>query len=213
MAGNVDNKKTKFFDISLAYRGYLDEPVPSELFDAVVSGKAKRALTIVQPVMILLAGVVLTIIVLPYIGSEDNATFTKSAQARALTSHSTYADDQVYPVRVSADDIDHLNSWLSYRLGKHLFAPSLDNLGYTLLGANILPDDNQISATLVYQNKDKVRVSVFIRKINGAQSPELLDSGQSDKFNWINWDKNWMRYVVVSELDRLALEKIRDQIN
>ncbi len=206
-------KKVPSFNIAQAYQGFVDEPVPSIIFDAVEAGGSKRAFTIGLFVVAFLIGIG-TALFWGKISADSADTILNAlpAEQLAISAHKTIALDQVYPVQVNADDIDHLNSWLSYRLETSVSVPQFEQLGYTLIGANLIPDGDMISSMAVYENQQQERVSLLTRYASGQQEGNEVDEAHHQSINVIRWDKHGYQYALTSSLNTSKLHSIRKLI-
>src|SRR5918999_1247913 len=59
--------------------------------------------------------------------------------AQALNAHKVYTVEVRHPVEVAAADAEHLQQWLSKRVGYRLRAPNLEAQGLHLVGGRLLP--------------------------------------------------------------------------
>jgi len=203
------DKKSSSLNITNAYQGFLDEPVPSALFDVIVSDKVTRLVKAVKIGLLLLAGFLIAIAI-GHVSEEhlNENIETVNLQQLAVSSHATFATDAIYPVHVTGDDIYHLMRWISYRLGKHVKIKQLDSIGYTLLGGNLIPDGNTASASIVYENQHKKRTTLFVRKSHHIEKSQAPQQGQQGEFNWLSWESGQGQQVIVSELDHEELLKM-----
>jgi len=200
--------------IAQAYQGFLDEPVPSILFDAVVSGKANRILNTIKLGLFILAGY-LAAVLIEKIDTNEPALFDPkiNIEQLAVSSHTTFANDAVYPVRVGSDDIDHLSRWLAYRSDMQISIPQLSTLGFSLLGGNTIPDSGNISAMLVYENVQGSKLSVLYRNTLFENNTEPSNSGKLDNYHWHSFHSQplgnqQLKIVIVSELDQNELQRV-----
>ena len=93
-------------------------------------------------------------------GAGTPTTFTRQA---AFT-HALYAADPRRPVEVSANEEKSLVTWLTRRLGHSVHAPDLDALGYALVGGRLVAGNEKPTALLMYENADKERLTLQVRK-------------------------------------------------
>jgi len=208
MPNTLIKKKLSPINIAQAYQGFLEEPVPSHIFDAVVSGKANRIFNIAKIGLLLVAGFVLSMAIGLINNDEINSLESSiNIEQLAVSSHITFAKDAVYPVRVGNNDLDHLRRWLSYRLGQQVQIQSLGNVGYSLLGGNIVPDGDGVSAMIVYENAQGVKLSLFIRNAQFANDLEQ-STGIIDNYNWTAWDNGQTHSVLVSEIENTGLQQL-----
>jgi len=199
-------------NISLAYQGFVEEPVPSELFDAIVSGKMHRVLSWVKSILLLGLGALVALLILHTYNKQEFKKNTIIAAHMALSAHNTFAQDAVYPVHVDAKDTGHLTNWLSYRMGKQLSIKNIEHIGYTLLGANIVPDEHLTSASVIYEDNEKTRVSVFTRFATLENPERMVTQGTDNKLNWIARYSLDDQVVIVGELEHTELDKVFNEL-
>lgn len=200
-------------NVAKAYQGFVDEPIPSALFDVIESGSAKRIIHFFSIAVAFFAGAILILLInnlTPEI--EDVALGTLSAEQLAISSHNTLAKDIVHPVQVRADDMSHLNEWLSYRVGTDIALEVLTAVDFTLIGANQIPDGSNPSSQVVYENAAKDRLSLFTRHYGGSTELSALSKIQFEATNALLWQNSGKQYVLVGSLSHEILEAIYRQI-
>lgn len=207
------HKKVPSFNIAQAYQGFVDEPVPSIIFDAIEAGSTKRTFTVGLFVVAFLIGIG-TALIWGKIRADlaDTILNALPAEQLAISAHKTIALDQVYPVQVNAEDIEHLKSWLSYRLGTPVSVPQLGQLGFTVLGASLIPDGDMISSMVVYENQQQERVSLLTRYASGQHGASELDEAHHQSINVIRWDNEGYQYALASTLNTSTLQSIQESI-
>lgn len=192
--------------ITKAYQGFVEEPVPSALFDVIESGVVKRSITIAMLLAAFLSGIALVLLVASF--KTDKLAVELShlpVESLAISSHNVLATDVVHPVHVYADDRVHLSDWLSYRMGRDLSIKRLTQAGFTLIGANQIPDGTVRSAMLVYENQERERLSLFTRYALGSIKLTEPVKSRSSGSNALRWEKNGDQHVLVSSLDHEIL--------
>ncbi len=85
-------------------------------------------------------------------------------QRQAALTHALYAADANRPVEVWATEEQRLVSWLSKRLGFALHAPDLNGVGFALVGGRLVAGNENPGALFMYENADKQRISLLVRK-------------------------------------------------
>ena len=128
---------------------------------------------------------------------------------QAANAHLLFASDLRYPVEFGADQQDSLLLWLSERLGKAVYAPDLEELGFGLVGGRLLPASGQPAAQLMYEDPDAKRITLYIR----ARWQTALTAAQEDTVNFageggvtmVYWIKGPFAYALIGELDREQL--------
>lgn len=140
---------------------------------------------------------------------SEAAIFTRSA----AHAHMLYAADLNYPVEFGADQQDSLLLWLSERLGEPVHAPTLADLGYSLVGGRLLPSAGQPAAQLMYQNAQAGRMTLYIRSrwpmpagaLQGAQEAAVHYAGEDDGVSMVYWLEGPFAYALIGQMDREQL--------
>lgn len=154
--------------LRVAFAGVLDEPVPARL-QKVVLGEAPIKATAPRSRWWLAAAAAAVLAVGGmggYLagadgwGQEDPAEDQLAEQA--IAAHVIYAAEQRHAVEVPASDKDHLQAWLSNRVGLKLVAPDLTANGFQLVGGRLLPAGQGKAAMLLYQDDKGERLSLFV---------------------------------------------------
>ena len=158
---------------SAALRDALDpllgEPLPDRLVAAAFpppargAGRVRRWLV---PSFAAAASLVLGV-ALGWLGRdaliERSGTPTTFARQAAFA-HALYAADARRPVEVWANEEKSLVTWLTKRLGFKVHAPDLNGLGYALVGGRLVAGNENPTALFMYENADKQRLSLQVRK-------------------------------------------------
>ncbi len=132
-------------------------------------------------------------------------------QRQAALTHALYAADANRPVEVWANEEERLVRWLSKRLNFPLHAPNLNGLGFALVGGRLVAGNEKPGALFMYENADRQRISLFVRK-DGEPSRETafryaVEDGVG-VFYWIDEDCG---YALSGRLDRgqlLAIARV-----
>ena len=109
-----------------------------------------------------------------YIGQPEtpsrNARAASVLVKQAVASYAVYGEDQAHPVEFTAVELPGLVPYLSQRLGRPVEVPSLDAVGFRLLGGRIVPTEYGSPALLlVYANQADDRIGLLLRPM----APEL----------------------------------------
>ncbi len=94
---------------------------------------------------------------------ERTGTPTTFARQAAFA-HALYAADVRRPVEVWASEEKSLVTWLTKRLGFQVHAPDLNSVGYALVGGRLVAGNEKPTALFMYENADKQRLSLQVRK-------------------------------------------------
>lgn len=132
---------------------------------------------------------------------------------RAAFAHSIYTNEPRHAVEVGAQE-EHLSRWLTRRIDIPVKLFDLKAQGFDLVGGRLLPDGPGKSAQLMYQDAEKRRVTVYLRKPEqGADTAFRFE--QQGKLGMFYWVEEGAGYALVGDLPRellLALAKsIYDQ--
>lgn len=196
-------------NIAQAYQGFVEEPVPSTLFDVIESGAPKKLISIALLLLAFIAGASLVLVSSSFRNEKAEIDlYNLPAATLAVSAHKTLSTDAVHPVQVYADDMSHLNYWLSYRVGKETSIKMLSSSGFTLIGANQIPDSIGASSLLVYENSDKERLSLFTRYHGGSNALSEPVHVVSDSLNALHWQQDGEHRVLVGSLDNEVLKRI-----
>lgn len=122
-------------------------------------------------------------------GSQADADQDVVLVDDALAAHKLYASEQAHVVEVGADQKDHLQSWLSKRVGVPIVAPDLRDYGFELIGGRLLPGPQGRSAgQFMYQDKTGNRVSVYVLQDTTHAESEygLVEEGDTYSYYWLD---------------------------
>jgi anti-sigma factor RsiW len=133
---------------------------------------------------------------------------------RAAVAHAVYAPEQRHPVEVRAGE-EHLARWLTKRTELPVKLFDLHALGFELVGGRLLPDAAGPSAQLMYEDGEKHRVTVYLRKPE-AGTPAAFRFERQGALNLFYWVESGCGYALVGDLPRerllaLALEIHKQQ--
>jgi anti-sigma factor RsiW len=130
----------------------------------------------------------------------------------ATFAHVVYSPEVRHPVEVSADQEQHLVTWLSKRMGTDIHAPDLVPQGYHLIGGRLLPSTNRMAAQFMYERKDGQRATLYVRRgawENEATAFHFERDGSLGVFYWIDGP---MGYALIGDVDRGELHKLSEAV-
>lgn len=151
-----------------AFAGVADEPVPARLTRAVFGEASARPGRFASRWWLAAAAVLLLAIggaggyVAGLSGSGTAEAADDQLAEEAIAAHVVYAAEKRHAVEVPASDRDHMEAWLSKRVGLKLVAPNLTGDGFDLVGGRLLPAGNGSAAMLLYQDDGGDRISLFV---------------------------------------------------
>ena len=132
---------------------------------------------------------------------------------RAAFAHSIYTNEPRHAVEVGAQE-EHLSRWLTRRIDIPVKLFDLRAQGFELVGGRLLPDGPGKSAQLMYQDAEKRRVTVYLRKPEQGTDAAFRFE-QQGALGMFYWVEEGAGYALVGALPKdtlLALSKaIYDQ--
>ncbi|WP_427145028.1 anti-sigma factor family protein [Rhizobium pisi] len=130
---------------------------------------------------------------------------------QAETAFMVYAAEVRHPVEVFADEEAHLATWLGKRLAiENLKIPTLQPLGFKLVGGRLLPVDGRPGAMFMYENQAGERLTVMVGRNteNRTTSFRFASSGNLETFYWIDGE---LGYAVTGEISRETLRAVAEE--
>ena len=131
-------------------------------------------------------------------------TFPRQA---ALT-HALYAGDPNRPVEIWANEEERLVRWLSKRLSFQLHAPNLNSVGFALVGGRLVAGNEKPGAMFMYENADKQRISLIVRKDAEPSRETAFRYAQEDGVGVFYWIDDNCGYALSGNIDRQQLLSI-----
>lgn len=148
---------------------------------------------------------------------EEAGTPTTFARQAAFA-HALYAADVRRPVEVWANEEKGLVTWLTKRLGHPVRAPDLNALGYALVGGRLVAGNEKPTALFMYENADRQRLSLQVRKDTahigagpGASGDTAFRYAVENGVGVFYWVEDECGYALSGALDRtqmLALARV-----
>ena len=134
---------------------------------------------------------------------------------RAAVAHVVYSPDVRRPVEVGADQEQQLVSWLSKRLGSAVKPPSLQAIGYELIGGRLLPGDSGPVAQFMYHDATGQRLTLYVTrevpKLAG-QPESAFRFGQDGPVNVFYWVDKAFGYAISGGADRQELMRVSQEV-
>lgn len=196
-------------ELRKAFGGVVDEPVPQVLITTAQTRSRHNtwsyAAMAASVALLLIGGTAGWFLAL-----ESGAALNISMAQRALVAHQVYASEQRHMVEVAASDQDHLQKWLSKRVGTNFQIPNLEAAGFPLLGGRLLAAENSPAGQLMYESADKRRLTIFVGSNPGGKD-EAVQWIWSDKLVTCFWREGKLALAVTGEMsdeEMTALAKI-----
>jgi anti-sigma factor RsiW len=127
--------------------------------------------------------------------------------AAALDAHSVYVPEVAHPVEVAASDGEHLQKWLSKRLGNPVRAPQLASEGYRLVGGRLLPGERRPAAQLMYEDGHGKRLTLYLTPAE-AEANTSFNYYSRDRLSAYAWTDRPFHYAMIGEMSREDMQKI-----
>lgn len=135
---------------------------------------------------------------------------------RAAVAHVVYSPDVRRPVEVGADQEQQLVAWLSKRLGTAVKPPSLQGLGYELIGGRLLPGDTGPVAQFMYHDATGQRLTLYVTR----EAPKLANQpdtafrfGQDGPVSVFYWVDRNFGYAISGGTDRNELMRVSQEVH
>jgi len=190
----------------------LAERIPDRLLDAArgpqasAAGGARGALWR-WPALAAAATLVLGVAV-GWFGRDaviERAGTPTTFARQAAFAHALYAADARRPVEVWAAEEKSLVTWLTRRLGFQVMAPDLNSVGYALVGGRLVAGNEKPTALLMYENADKQRLTLQVRKQGPDASETAFHYAVENGVGVFYWIDDRCGYALSGNIDRTQL--------
>lgn len=188
---------------------WLAEPIPARLLAA--AAPPKRGLPAwLRPALAAAASLVLGLAIGWYARDarlEQTGTPTTFARQAALA-HALYSADANRPVEVWATEEKRLVGWLTKRLGFPVYAPNLNDVGFSLVGGRLVAGNEKPTAMFMYENANKQRLTLQVRKLEHGTGETAFRYAVEDGVGVFYWIDDTCGYAISGNLDRTQLLSI-----
>jgi anti-sigma factor RsiW len=133
---------------------------------------------------------------------------TADVQRQAALTHALYAADANRPVEIWANEEERLVRWLSKRLSFPLHAPNLNSAGFALVGGRLVAGNEKPGALFMYENADKQRISLLVRKDAQRSRETAFRYAQEDGVSVFYWIDDACGYALSGNIDKQHLLSI-----
>jgi anti-sigma factor RsiW len=199
----VDSYRRQKQALKQAFDGTLSEALPPSMLAALATRgtwKSKPYLHMAAAIALLLFGGLAGW----FAGHDPIAAQAQSVAANAIAAHEVYASEVKHPVEVLASEKDHLQAWLSKRVGVAFEIPDLTAEGYTLLGGRLLASASQPAAQLMYEDANKQRITMFLTASND-KSETALRVETKGRLIACYWLDGKLAFAMAGELDQASM--------
>jgi anti-sigma factor RsiW len=129
--------------------------------------------------------------------------------SEALTAHKLYIAEVRHPIEVRAGE-EHLERWLSRRVGTTLRAPDLESYSLKLLGGRLLPGPNGPAALFMYETPAGERYTFYCSRSKTERTALRYNaSGDAAAVLWVEGD---IGFVVSGPAERDKLIEIAQTV-
>jgi anti-sigma factor RsiW len=210
LAKRVEDWRRQRELLKQAYDGALTETLPRSLTATLRSGGG----LIARPYMAMAAA--LAMLLLGglcgwFLAIETERSHVADFANRALTAHAVYAVEVRHPVEVRANEKDHLQNWLSKRVGTAFNVPDLTAQGYTLLGGRLLAAGDRPAALLMYEDAQSNRITIFLSAA-AEESETALYVEQRGNLTACYWRDGKLDFAVAGEMPREPMMKLAEAV-
>jgi len=142
---------------------------------------------------------------------ELQLTAMEAWPQQAHSAFIVYASEVRHPVEVGADQEAHLATWLGKRMNvAGLKVPSLQVLGFQLVGGRLLPINGTPGAMFMYENASGQRLTVLVghNTETTTTSFRFASNGDIETFYWIDGS---LGYTVTGEISREMLQQVAEE--
>jgi anti-sigma factor RsiW len=206
LAKKVDAWQRQRDLLKQAYDGVLAEPLPASLAATLRIGGGFAA----RPYLAMAAAIALLLfggLGGWFLAQESGGMQVADIARDALSAHQIYTAEVSHPVEVKADQKDHLQAWLSKRVGTPFNVPDLTDEGYTLLGGRLLAEGDHPAAQLMYEDKASNRVTIYLTG-QAEDSGSTLHVEQRGKLIACYWRDGKLAFAVAGEMQRDPMMKL-----
>lgn len=192
------------------YDGVLDEEQPPRLVAAITRtarpAQQRHWMRAAAALVLFLAGGVAGWMLRggPGSGGDDAAGFLR----QAVGAHVVFTAEKRHAVEVKADKEErHLIAWLSKRLGHPIKPPPLAGTGFVLVGGRLVSDLGGPAAQFMYQDKDKRRLTLYVRRESGTPDTAFRFASERgvSAFYWID---SPLSYAIIAKMERGELLRL-----
>ena len=188
----------------------LNEPLPLELVRAANRRQAKSVQWYrAAAAVFVVAGAGLAGYGIGLYNAGTPAQVVTLPQAAAIA-HVVYSPEERHPVEVDAQHADHLEAWLSKRLGHELHAPDFKAQGFDLLGGRLLPGESGPVAQFMYQDGLNRRITLYVRRDDAKQAETSFRHAREDGVEVFYWVDRGLGYALSGNVDQAEMGRLAD---
>lgn len=193
------------------YDSVMQEPIPARLTHAARNAPRAIPLRIAAAVAWLTLGVLAGYVTRGHVGGTGQLE-TAALPKAAAVAHVVFVPEVRHPVEVTADQEQHLVTWLSKRLGAPVKAPALRNEGFELVGGRLLPGESGPVAQFMYQDTRGQRLTLYVRTDASDNRETAFRFAQEGKVGVFYWLDGKLGYALSGEIAKPDLMRVADSV-
>lgn len=145
-------------------------------------------------------------------GPPTTVTAAPTWQQQVAQYHRVYASDSLHLVEIPAERKDHIQEWLSKRLGRPILVPNFEGYNLRFAGARQLVVNGQPVAQLMYLDADDRPLAFCITKMPmmGSEKPPTLS--EDGDLTVVDWQNGGFGYIVLGWEDGEQLQQLAQEI-
>jgi anti-sigma factor RsiW len=206
----LENFQRQKAALHAAYDSVLGEAVPHSLQRTVQGGGTRR----LGPYAAMAASLAMLAIggsIGWFAARNTEGTPVFDLARRAIVAHEVYSVEVKHPVEVPASDSEHLQAWLSKRVGSPFKIPDLSSHGFALIGGRLLAAEDRPAGQLMFENATKERITIFVSS-NTGQAEQALQVREVGKHISCYWQDGPLSVAVTADLPRDEMMTIANHI-
>ncbi len=190
---------------------WLGEVLPRELVDAAKPSGSRRDRAARSAWLVPAFAAAASVLIGAGLGWQFRGQMLQHAgtpitfSRQAAITHALYASDANRPVEIWATEEERMVRWLSKRLSFQLHAPNLNDAGFALVGGRLVAGNEKPGAMFMYENADKQRISLLVRKDGEPTRETAFRYAFEDGVGVFYWIDDTCAYALSGSIDRAQL--------
>ncbi|MFY0595526.1 MAG: anti-sigma factor [Cognatishimia sp.] len=144
--------------------------------------------------------------------TRDPQILVVQATIDAADAHRLFTAEVRHAVEVRADETEHLQTWLTKRMGREMTVPQLEDHGFNFVGGRMLPFEGKAAAQYMYETTEGERLTLFMARTEDEAQTSFRFL-ESDDLNTIRWQEGPWVFVVVAPVEREKLSPIATKMH
>lgn len=124
--------------------------------------------------------------------------------------HAVYASQGRHLVEVSADEADHIETWLGNTIGASFTIPDLSTHGLTFEGGRLLVANGAPVAQLMYRDAAGDVIALCLQRNGTNTASDGFKTQTINAFEFISWRSTDAAYVVIGPQNTTTLQGIAE---